>query len=611
MKKLIVFLIVFILGMSSKNVWACPMQSIMVTIDGVTQSPPASNVWQALEGYTCVNNDVLLETTIDASSPCYLSTALVEYIITDISLGTTSYVYGSASGLANYGAIQSFSTPGDYSITWNMFEDVNGNGAYDPSEFILGSHNLLNLHVRDVFSYTLTSSATAACVDDKVCLSGYDAGLPTTIYGTDPLFESKVEWGDLTGNDVYTTSWGGHGTLNSSLCHQYSSPGNYTITMTINNGCGDVTQQINVTVEEPGIRAVKKSCNEWCYGLNACAVQPQTLGGATWQYFDDVNNVWVKTGKNKGICVTYTVPGTYTVYADYLGIDNMYHNLAVDITYDPALCGCTMKPIIGHMYTTNLYEIQFNNFSNVGSGSVVTTHWDFGDGTTSNELNPIHMYSAPGVYNVCMYVLGISADGITCCDKICKEIVVDKCPEIQLDFEATATSDPAVWKIKLTTLIGDPAGSTVATNWDFGNGVTASVNQNYLITYFSSQTYSICLTVTITLPSGEICEYKLCKEIEVDLKAQKSASNVGALSSEEEAILYPNPTSGELFMELNTAKQITGYTLSNANGQEIIASQNLNEQKLKINVANLTTGIYFIAATDKDGKIIRKRFVKE
>lgn len=381
--------------------------------------------------------------------------------------------------------------------------------------------------------------------------------------------------------------------------------------MTIDNGCGPVVQQVNVTVEEPGIRAIKKSCNEWCYELNVCAIQPQKFGSATWQYFDDVNNVWVKTGKSKSICVTYSVPGTYTVYATYIGIDNMFHTYAVDITYDPALCGCTMKPIIGHMYTTNAYEVQFNNFSNVGSGSVVTTHWDFGDGSTSNDMNPIHMYSAPGVYNVCMYVLGISADGITCCDKICKEIVVDKCPEIQLDFEATATSDPAVWKIKLTTLIGDPAGSTVATNWDFGNGVTASVNQNYLITYFSSQTYSICLTVTITLPSGEICEYKLCKEIEVDLKAQKSAPNVGALSSEEEAILYPNPTSGELFMELNTAKQITGYTLSNANGQEIIASQNLNEQKLKINVANLTTGIYFIAATDKDGKIIRKRFVKE
>lgn len=601
---------VFILGMSSKNVWACPMQSIQAAVNGNLIS--SSDPWQNLEAYTCVNTDVLLETTIDALSPCYLSSALVEYAITDVSSGITSFNYGSGTGLTNYGVLQSFTSPGDYSITWNMFMDLNGNGAYDPTEFVLGSHNVLNLHVRDAFSYTLTSTAAFACVGDKVCLSGYDAGLPTSIYGTDPLIESKVEWGDLTGNDVYTTSWGGIGTLNTSLCHQYTTAGNYTITMTIDNGCGPVVQQVTVTITEPGIAIHQKSCNEWCFELNVCAAMPANFKDVTWSYYDDVNNVWVKPNPSKKLCVTYSVPGTYTVSCSYLGVDKNWHYYEATVTYDPALCGCTLKPIIGHVFTSNPFEVQFNNYSNIGSGSVMSTHWDFGDGNTSNDMNPIHTYLSPGKYTVCMYVLGVSVDGNTCCDKICQEIIIDKCPEIQLDFEAVATSDPAVWKIKLTTLSGDPAGSIVTTHWDFGNGVTASVNQNYMITYFSSQMYTICLTVTIVLPTGEICEYKLCKDIEVDLQAQKSSSAPPAdYGNMDEAILYPNPSSSELNLELTNLKIVTSYVVTNANGQEVISRGNLSDRKLVINVTHLPIGIYFIAATDTDGQIIRKRFVKE
>ena len=35
--------------------------------------------------------------------------------------------------------------------------------------------------------------------------------------------------------------------------------------------------------------------------------------------------------------------------------------------------------------------------------------WDFGDGTTSREINPIHIYTMPGVYTVTLseYINGV------------------------------------------------------------------------------------------------------------------------------------------------------------------------------------------------------------
>lgn len=46
-----------------------------------------------------------------------------------------------------------------------------------------------------------------------------------------------------------------------------------------------------------------------------------------------------------------------------------------------------------------------------GTFEVATYEWDFGDGTTSNEVNPTHAYSAPGTYLVQLTL--ISEDGKT------------------------------------------------------------------------------------------------------------------------------------------------------------------------------------------------------
>lgn len=54
-------------------------------------------------------------------------------------------------------------------------------------------------------------------------------------------------------------------------------------------------------------------------------------------------------------------------------------------------------------------EVTFSDAS-TPSGDITYWHWDFGDGTTSNDQNPVHTYSTEGVFTVTLNVA--SAKGI-------------------------------------------------------------------------------------------------------------------------------------------------------------------------------------------------------
>ena len=45
-------------------------------------------------------------------------------------------------------------------------------------------------------------------------------------------------------------------------------------------------------------------------------------------------------------------------------------------------------------------QVNFTNTSQTGNGATISYHWDFGDGETSNEENPVHIYNQAGTYTV-------------------------------------------------------------------------------------------------------------------------------------------------------------------------------------------------------------------
>ena len=80
---------------------------------------------------------------------------------------------------------------------------------------------------------------------------------------------------------------------------------------------------------------------------------------------------------------------------DSLGIDNMpLANFRWDIMD-------SLQPL----------EITFTDLS---AYEPVQWHWDFGDNSTSSEVNPTHVFPAPGIYEVCLTVSNSNGDNTEC-----------------------------------------------------------------------------------------------------------------------------------------------------------------------------------------------------
>ena len=112
-----------------------------------------------------------------------------------------------------------------------------------------------------------------------------------------------------------------------------------------------------------------------------------------WNFGDGV------TSELKNPSHTYFVPGSYDVS---LRISNAYHTDYREeqdfITIgSPPVAEFFADQIDGYSPLTIL-------FTDLSTGSPKNWEWSFGDSTTSNEKNPLHVYQSPGIYTVSLTV---------------------------------------------------------------------------------------------------------------------------------------------------------------------------------------------------------------
>ena len=139
------------------------------------------------------------------------------------------------------------------------------------------------------------------------------------------------------------------------------------------------------------------------------------------------------------------------------------------------------------------HPIQFTDQTTGGSGTY-TYQWDFGDGSTSTQKNPVKQYNAPGVYQVTITV----SDG-ACSDGHSGQVTVYPAPTASFtslpgiclggDLQFTDTSSPG-------TVAGISQASIVRWEWDFGDGSDHSLDRNPVHRYLSPGNYQVTLIVT-------------------------------------------------------------------------------------------------------------------
>ena len=171
--------------------------------------------------------------------------------------------------------------------------------------------------------------------------------------------------------------------------------------------------------------------------------------------------------------------------------------------------------------TTNPLRLEFHNLSTPLDPSD-STIWNFGDGTTSFDVNPVHTYANAGTYNVCLIVKKNNSPGTTPCVRyICKTVVVQVPCNLQAYFSSQADSLHPL-RIKFTNL-STPINPSDSVRWTFGDGTSISGLQsdpnvaNPTHDYAQAGNYTVCIRVKKNLAATPVpCVAEYCKLVVVN-----------------------------------------------------------------------------------------------
>lgn len=290
-----------------------------------------------------------------------------------------------------------------------------------------------------------------------------------------------------TGN-VVNCDWDfGDNTPSNYQCdpnHDYISPGQYTVTLTVINqtGCVDSTQR-NVVVS--GNPHSEFDFDHVCVGNPVQFTNSSTMGNATINSFewDFGDNSQPNTTEWEPLHDYGLNPGTYTVTLitrsdDGLCTDTMvdsvrvYPSPSVDFEAQPVCLGQSM------------------DFVDLSTGEINEWTWDFGDNTSPNH-NPVvsHTYDASDIYTAQLVITTIYG----CSDSIEKPVVVHEQPSASFTVNEVCEGEPSTFTS--TATVG-ASTSIIRYSWDYADLSPIEDGQSTTHTYTYPGNYNVTHFVT-------------------------------------------------------------------------------------------------------------------
>jgi large repetitive protein len=281
----------------------------------------------------------------------------------------------------------------------------------------------------------------------------------------------------------------------SRITRKFENPGIYTarLTVTDNSGAANSTHRDKMYIKinhQPRSVAGNDvfTCDTTIHfdGSQSADADGDYLQ-YTWDFADGTPPV-----NGRQVLHTFSKGGTYPVLLtvdDGTGLSNARHTSSIKVTINNPP---TSNPGAAQTVCAGKNVIFDAGNSRDADGGLLKYHWDFGDGTEGEGLNPIKIYSKQGVYRV---VLTVKDDtGLPCgISRSLQTVRVIDSPiaEAGEDMEACVGG--------VVTFDGtksyDADGVVNQYDWDFGDGTTGGGASPTHI-YSAPGTYRVILTIT-------------------------------------------------------------------------------------------------------------------
>jgi gliding motility-associated-like protein len=333
---------------------------------------------------------------------------------------------------------------------------------------IHGCYDTLNFTVT-VFPYAQLEATTQwpeVCVDYPTELNCHPNG---------PVTGVTYHWTAIPPDPTLKSPW----SQNPTVAPLQTTT--YQCRVLDNNGCYDSTtvtgtvrpRMIGSIIAMPGF-----ACTDKPVQLNFMEVISPLPGASYYWVLDGATPptsslemptvLWTSPGQ-KNIQLIITEPGceetfylNYTVHPDPQALFTATNN-----------AGC--QPV----------EVSFfNNSQNIQTPTYL---WEFGDGTTSTETNPTHLYEFPGNYDITLTVTNQTGCTNTLTINDMVEIYAVPVADFGAEPQAATIDNPT---IRFTEMIDIPYALIT---WDFGDGASNSGDASPRHTYGAEGTYYVVM----------------------------------------------------------------------------------------------------------------------
>ncbi|MDP5172833.1 MAG: PKD domain-containing protein, partial [Bacteroidia bacterium] len=510
---------------------------------------------------------------------------------TNLSTGPYDVVYwnlgnGNTSTLTNPAA--TYVNPGTYSVTLVVTDTASGNSStMTKTAYITVFNNPVPAFTVDTtqgcapFSVSFTDASTSA--DGTVVSWSWDfddgtvsnAKNPVHTYGAAGVYDITLVVEDDNGcrgtliqNDLINVTQPAtvNFTANApngctaphtvSFTSNISPAGTYTYLWTFGDGTTSAapnptktynsvgTYTVSLTVTDPtGCQATEMK-SDFIFVNQPVAdftvINPVACSGTGVQFLNNsvgaTSYIWNFGDGNSSTAAnpthSYTIPGTYTVTLQAVNpagcFDNEIKFGVVTINPSPAAGFSAVDPV-------GCAAPMIVNFTDNSGGNIISWNWNLGNGQTSTAINPIGIYTNPGLYTVSLTVT--NANGCQSTETLPNYI---RLLEPTAGFLTNVTRGCGPLTVNFFDISTSPADAIVGWFWNFGDGNFSNL-RNPTHTYTVPGQYTVSLTVT----TGDGCQdTQLFQFIEVGAKPSVDFDAVPRIACVGEDVNFTDLTTG-------------------------------------------------------------------